>query len=964
MGYLLKEALKTLCGVNQWAYAVFWKIGCQNPKLLIWEECYYETVAFPGLPGISGADNPELGFQDWGSAEADNSQLGVQAGNRVHFLVNKMMMDNQVNVLGEGLVGRAAFTGNHQWVLSENYKREAHPPEVLKEVFQQFSAGMQTIAVIPVIPHGVVQLGSYIAMMENVAFVNDVKSLILQLGCVPGVLLSENYATKEPAPKTGVPISLGNSSGRSTVVNSSSFFADSYDCKSSMTRSSTYGQISSLIAQVPEFGQSTAAILQASNTSANLMSLHADICQPKAGCGGNSQLSITAQLDGMVKAEVIPSNPEVWLNQHNSSYSLKSTPDHHQSICSSAMDGGNLTQMLQEIPADASVPNHLSISSLSDRLMMSMLKTNGGLSSSCQDFVPIQPSNISDFYNVAKSNLESFCNLGSLSDANLLSGRNKPGTHSARSEFQSSNSSKSVVSLSNIADESVSQKLLTNGSASGYNSADNISQIDMADLGDRLENDLYQAFSIPVSDCDKSKSLSDCVPRLIHKEEKHEDGMQNTILRDAIYGAACMQPHMGDDLFDVLGVDFKNKLLSCGWNNSQNNGSDSNLTNMDKNNSALTRGSDAAADSYPVNNHGCSDSSLFSLLGTDDLLDAMISSIQPSAKQSLDDNVSCRTTLTNTSGSCVLNASQSTREVGISGKIQEELFGFPKSLGKAGALGSSSFRAGHSKDNAGSYSQGSSFYGSQISSWIDQGHDVKPTSSVSTAYSKKTDETSKTNRKRLKPGENPRPRPKDRQMIQDRVKELREIVPNGAKCSIDALLERTIKHMLFLQSVTNHADKLKQSGESKIIGKEGGLLIKDSYEGGATWAYEVGSQSMVCPIIVEDLNQPRQMLVEMLCEERGLFLEIADIIRGLGLTILKGVMETRNDKIWARFAVEANRDVTRMEIFMSLVRLLEQTIKNGSTTTINGIENGNMISHQFPQPASIPAAASVRPCGL
>lgn len=42
----------------------------------------------------------------------------------------------------------------------------------------------------------------------------------------------------------------------------------------------------------------------------------------------------------------------------------------------------------------------------------------------------------------------------------------------------------------------------------------------------------------------------------------------------------------------------------------------------------------------------------------------------------------------------------------------------------------------------------------------------------------------------------------------------------------------------------------------------------------------------------------------MLCEERGFFLEIADLIRGLGLTILKGVMEARNDKIWARFAVE------------------------------------------------------------
>ena len=49
----------------------------------------------------------------------------------------------------------------------------------------------------------------------------------------------------------------------------------------------------------------------------------------------------------------------------------------------------------------------------------------------------------------------------------------------------------------------------------------------------------------------------------------------------------------------------------------------------------------------------------------------------------------------------------------------------------------------------------------------------------------------------------------------------------------------------------------------QITSKEGGLLLKDNTEGGATWAYEVGSQSMVCPIIVEDLNPPRQMLVEV-----------------------------------------------------------------------------------------------------
>jgi hypothetical protein len=42
----------------------------------------------------------------------------------------------------------------------------------------------------------------------------------------------------------------------------------------------------------------------------------------------------------------------------------------------------------------------------------------------------------------------------------------------------------------------------------------------------------------------------------------------------------------------------------------------------------------------------------------------------------------------------------------------------------------------------------------------------------------------------------------------------------------------------------------------------------------------------------------------MLCEDRGIFLEIADFIKGLGLTILRGVMEVWKSKIWARFTVE------------------------------------------------------------
>ncbi|KAL7084771.1 hypothetical protein ACP275_14G241500 [Erythranthe tilingii] len=228
---------------------------------------------------------------------------------------------------------------------------------------------------------------------------------------------------------------------------------------------------------------------------------------------------------------------------------------------------------------------------------------------------------------------------------------------------------------------------------------------------------------------------------------------------------------------------------------------------------------------------------------------------------------------------------------------------------------------GPSNEFSGTFSRNSSIYDSRV----EKGSNLKQNYGSATGYSDTSNEANEAKRKRLKPGANPRPRPKDRQMIQDRMKELREIVPNGEKCSIDALLERTIKHMLFLQSVVKHADE----------------LTKDNV--GATWAYEVGSQSTVCPIVVKDLHQPRQMQIEMLCEERGIFLEIADIIRGMGFTILKGLMETRDDKIWAHFTVEANRNMTRMEVFLSLVHLFEQNAKNGVPEP-NNVNNENITA--------------------
>ncbi|XP_054825606.1 transcription factor LHW [Prosopis cineraria] len=218
---------------------------------------------------------------------------------------------------------------------------------------------------------------------------------------------------------------------------------------------------------------------------------------------------------------------------------------------------------------------------------------------------------------------------------------------------------------------------------------------------------------------------------------------------------------------------------------------------------------------------------------------------------------------------------------------------------------------------------------SLVGSWLDHG----PCFNGAKVVPQKPEESTKASKKRARPGESTRPRPKDRQQIQDRIKELRGIIPSGGKCSIDSLLDRTIKYMLFLQSVTKYAGKLQEPKSPKLIEEGNSMVVKNkSVEesdtkdgGGVTWAFEVAGQTMACPIIVEDMSQPGQMLIEMLCEEQGLFLEIAEIIRGFGLNILKGKMEIRENKLWGRFIVEASRNVTRIDVFWYLVQLLPQS---------------------------------------
>ncbi|PHT34743.1 hypothetical protein CQW23_26543 [Capsicum baccatum] len=210
-----------------------------------------------------------------------------------------------------------------------------------------------------------------------------------------------------------------------------------------------------------------------------------------------------------------------------------------------------------------------------------------------------------------------------------------------------------------------------------------------------------------------------------------------------------------------------------------------------------------------------------------------------------------------------------------------------------------------------------------VSAFNEGQHQTKVFSSMSCH---KESKASNTNKKRGRSGDGHKPRPRDRQLIQDRLKELRQLVPNGAKCSIDGLLDKTIKHMLFLRNVTDQADKLRYQAQKEVAPDKSLQLpeLKPSNQQGTCWALELGSVDQICPIIVKDLEYPGHMLIEMMCDDHGRFLEISDVIHRLELTILKGVMEIRSESTWAHFIVEASGSFHRLDIFWPLMQLLQQ----------------------------------------
>ncbi|KAI7986654.1 Transcription factor LHW [Camellia lanceoleosa] len=79
---------------------------------------------------------------------------------------------------GEGVVGEVAYTGSHYWVcenMSAGEFKSKVVPECPDEWLLQFAAGIKTIALIPVVPHGVLQLGTLEEVAEDLALVSYIR---------------------------------------------------------------------------------------------------------------------------------------------------------------------------------------------------------------------------------------------------------------------------------------------------------------------------------------------------------------------------------------------------------------------------------------------------------------------------------------------------------------------------------------------------------------------------------------------------------------------------------------------------------------------------------------------------------------------------------------------------------------------------------------------------------------------
>ncbi|BAT94866.1 hypothetical protein VIGAN_08151200 [Vigna angularis var. angularis] len=782
MPLTLRNKLKTLCSsVDAWSYAIFWRFHPRNSLLLTVEEAYYEE------------------------------HLGEEIAD----------MHPQVHLLGEGIVGEAAFTGKHSWVHSDGQTHYWNPTgqSICEDdscLHQQFSSGIKTIVVIPVKALGVIQFGSRNKILERVEFLEQTQSMLTEIDDDMGMFdMSENAV---------LPL----------------------DCENN--------DLNGMLASI-------------SSASPNdpFPSHYKNYEEAMASFQGDSSY-LGDQLKGTTEAQVVWSdrNSIDVLLKHNSSTDnfIAKTP--YLGVCDGELSSFDLLEQLL-------------VSSVRPQDVADACFMNGNASSTSK--LPVQDSALVPFCSMDRGSFQ-----GKLQNSldNQYSNQSSVVTDV---DFSSTSYALHGHSES-IEPVDMSEEILKFSSMDdlchwfGPSSEDSICKAVIA-----MDNKFSESteFNPTSFDLVGSSSLNDVLVTGLAGYNSNSDGNETSVV---------MQNTEKGPL-DFMEIDFSYEQANEWWGNTLTPVV-SGVTDTGFSESI----SELISDTLPGTRKR-----LFSELGIEELLRGG-ANYYPVNSSEFECGLSP-------------NKRQTIESSSVNGSTRAELMQPLCDLDSANNLPSK-------KDT---------FSKLQAATWIDDSHSINIRKAVP-KHPQKAEEHAKPTKKRARPGESPRPRPKDRQQIQDCIKELRGIIPNGGKCSIDSLLDLTIRYMLFLQSVLKYSDKLREPNEPKLIEQENEVVLKDSGVAdskncGITWAYEVGHETMLCPIIVEDMSPPGQMLIEMLCEVQGIFLEIIDIIRGFGLNILKAKMERKKNKLWARFIVEANRHVTRIDVFWSLIHLLQQTNTSG-----------------------------------
>ncbi|KAI5563827.1 hypothetical protein POPTR_014G024000v4 [Populus trichocarpa] len=193
---LLQHTLRSLCSCtdssnpSKWVYAVFWRILPRNYPPPKWD---YGGTALDRSKGNkrNWILVWEDGFCDVYECErAGTGYMKGRFGTDVFF-----KMSHEVYNYGEGLVGKVAADNSHKWVFKEN-PNESDPnlisswnmsiePQPRAWEFQ-FNSGIQTIAIISV-REGVIQLGSFDKIVEDLNLVISIQRKFSYLQSIPGI---------------------------------------------------------------------------------------------------------------------------------------------------------------------------------------------------------------------------------------------------------------------------------------------------------------------------------------------------------------------------------------------------------------------------------------------------------------------------------------------------------------------------------------------------------------------------------------------------------------------------------------------------------------------------------------------------------------------------------------------------------------------------------------------------------